>query len=132
MKYKLTPHQYQKLQNMIYNVIEDMMPEHVNIYFHDAFDVYNDINEIVNFDGIDSINFIDLEDENVMRLYLPGYFMDEKRNEKTPLLIVNQNLKGKFDGLFGKDKWHEQIVKWVRYNFPEVFESFVPEIKTVE
>ena len=132
MKYKLTPHQYQKLQNHIYNMIEDIMPEHVNIYFHDAFDVYNDINEIVNFDGIDSINFLDLEDENVMVLYLSGFFTTDEYKMKTPLLRVNRDLKDKFDGLFGKDKWHEQIVKWIRYNFPEVFESFAPEIKTIE
>ena len=37
MKYQLSPSQHQKIKNMIYNVIEDIMPENVNVEFIDGF-----------------------------------------------------------------------------------------------
>ena len=57
MKYQLSPSQHQKIKNMIYNVIEDIMPENVNVEFIDGFDDYDDLNDVPDINQIDSISF---------------------------------------------------------------------------
>jgi hypothetical protein len=81
MKFQLTAHQYQKLQNMIYNVIK-------------------------------------------IRIRNPY------KGGDVPMIVVEYFIQEKLDGLFGEGRWHEQLIKWIENNHPEVT-TLYDKIKSV-
>jgi hypothetical protein len=117
MKFQLSAHQYQKLQNMIYNVIEDIMPEHVNVEYIDGFDDYDDLNEVPDINQIDSVSFYDAESYEILfKIRIRSLYNDDTG----PKIVVEYFIQEKLDGLFGEGRWHEQLIKWIEYNHPEV------------
>jgi predicted AlkP superfamily pyrophosphatase or phosphodiesterase len=127
MKYKLTPHQYQKLQNMIYNVIEDIMPEHINVEYVDGFDDYDDLNEVPDINQIDSVSFYDDESYEILfKIRIRSLYNDDTG----PKIVVEYFIQEKLDALFGEGRWHEQLIKWIEYNHPEVT-TLYDKIKSV-
>jgi len=111
MKYQLSGHQYQKLQNMIYNVIEDIMPEYVNVEYIDG----------------DSVSFYDTESYEILfKIRIRGLYNDDTG----PKIVVEYFIQEKLDGLFGEGRWHEQLIKWIEYNHPEVT-TLYDKIKSV-
>jgi hypothetical protein len=128
MKYKLTPHQYQKLQNMIYNVIEDMMPEYVNVEYIDGFDDYDDLNEVPDINQIDSVSFYDAESyEMLFKIRIKNIY---KGDDDAPIVDVEYFIEEILDALFGEGRWHEQLIKWIENNHPEVT-TLYDKIKSV-
>jgi len=127
MKFQLNAHQYQKLQNMIYNVIEDIMPEYVNVEFIDGFDDYNDLNEVPDINQIDSVSFYDAESYEILfKIRIRSLYNDDTG----PKIVVEYFIQEKLDGLFGEGRWHEQLIKWIEYNHPEVT-TLYDKIKSV-
>jgi hypothetical protein len=127
MKFQLSAHQYQKLQNMIYNVIEDIMPEHVNVEFIDGFDDYDDLNEVPDINQIDSVSFYDAESyEMLFKIRIRSLYNDDTG----PKIVVEYFIQEKLDGLFGEGRWHEQLIKWIENNHPEVT-TLYDKIKSV-
>ena len=127
MKYQLSAHQYQKLQNMIYNVIEDIMPEYVNVEYIDGFDDYDDLNEVPDINQIDSVSFYDAESYEILfKICIRGLYNDDTG----PKIVVEYFIQEKLDGLFGEGRWHEQLIKWIEYNHPEVT-TLYDKIKSV-
>lgn len=127
MKYQLSPSQYQKIRNMIYNVIEDIMPEHVNVEYIDGFDDYDDLNDVPDINQIDSISFYDAESyEMLFKIRIRNPY----RNETVPTIVVEYFIQEKLDGFFGEGRWHEQLIKWIENNHPEVT-TLYDKIKSV-
>jgi hypothetical protein len=127
MKYQLSPSQYQKIQNMIYNVIEDIMPEYVNVEYIDGFDDYNDLNEVPDINQIDSVSFYDAESyEMLFKIRIKNLYNDDTG----PKIVVEYFIQEKLDGLFGEGRWHEQLIKWIENNHPEVT-TLYDKIKSV-
>ena len=85
MKYQLSPSQYQKIQNMIYNVIEDIMPEDIDVEFNTRSETYDDINEVEDINEIEDVNFYDAEDSNRLFQIRLKNLLDFE-NEYTPEL----------------------------------------------
>ena len=127
MKYQLSPSQHQKIKNMIYNVIEDIMPEHVNVEFIDGFDDYDDLNDVPDINQIDSVSFYDAESyEMLFKIRIRNPY----RNGIVPIIIVEYFIQEKLDGFFGEGRWHEQLIKWIENNHPEVT-TLYDKIKSV-
>lgn len=127
MKYQLSAHQYQKIQNMIYNVIEDIMPEYVNVEFIDGFDDYNDLNEVPDINQIDSVSFYEAESYEILfKIRIRSLYNDDTG----PKIIVEYFIQEKLDALFGEGRWHEQLIKWIENNHPEVT-TLYDKIKSV-
>ena len=127
MKYQLSPSQYQKIQNMIYNVIEDIMPEHVNVEYIDGFDDYNDLNEVPDVNEIDSVSFYDAESYDMLfKIGIRNLYKDDTG----PKIVVEYFIQEKLDGFFGEGRWHEQLIKWIENNHPEVT-TLYDKIKSV-
>jgi len=127
MKFQLNAHQYQKLQNMIYNVIEDIMPEYVNVEFIDGFDDYDDLNEVPDINQIDSVSFYDTESYEILfKIRIRGLY----NYDTVPKIVVEYFIQEKLDGLFGEGRWHEQLIKWIENNHPEVT-TLYDKIKSV-
>ena len=130
MKYQISPSQHQKLQNIILNMIEDIMPENVNVEYYTYDATYDDINEVEDINEIDSVGFYDADDYNsLFKIKLKNYF-DTSVNHLAPELETEYDIRDKLNGLFGEGRWHEQMKKWIKYNYPEVT-SLYDEIKTV-
>ena len=128
MKYQLSPSQYQKIQNMIYNVIEDIMPEHVNVEYIDGFDDYDDLNDVPDINQIDSISFYDAESyEMLFKIRIRNLYDGD---DDAPKIVVEYSIEEKLDGLFGEGRWHEQLIKWIENNHPEVT-TLYDKIKSV-
>ena len=127
MKFQLSPSQYQKLQNMIYNVIEDIMPEHINVEYVDGFDDYDDLNEVPDINQIDSVSFYDAESYEILfKIRIRSLYNDDTG----PKIVVEYFIQEKLDGLFGEGRWHEQLIKWIENNHPEVT-TLYDKIKSV-
>ena len=127
MKYQLSPSQYQKLQNMIYNVIEDIMPEHINVEYVDGFDDYDDLNEVPDINQIDSVSFYDAESYEILfKIRIRSLYNDDTG----PKIVVEYFIQEKLDALFGEGRWHEQLIKWIENNHPEVT-TLYDKIKSV-
>ena len=128
MKYQLSPSQHQKIKNMIYNVIEDIMPEHVNVEYIDGFDDYDDLNDVPDINQIDSVSFYDAESyEMLFKIRIRNH---PYRNETVPKIVVEYSIEEKLDGFFGEGRWHEQLIKWIENNHPEVT-TLYDKIKSV-
>ena len=129
MKYQLRPSHYQKIQNMIFNVIEDIMPEDIDVEFNTRSETYDDINEVEDINEIEDVNFYGAEDSNRLFQIRLKNLLDFE-NEYTPELEMEYEIEDKLNGLFGKKRWHEQMKKWIDYNHPDV-KSLYHEIKSV-
>jgi hypothetical protein len=127
MKYQLSAHQYQKLQNMIYNFIEDIMPEYVNVEFIDGFDDYDDLEDVPDVNQIDSVSFYDAESYEILfKIRIRSLYNDDN----CPKIVVEYFIQEKLDGLFGEGRWYEQLIKWIENNHPEVT-TLYDKIKSV-
>ena len=111
------------------SMIEEIMPENVDVEFETHNETYDDINDIEDLDEIEDVNFYDAEDHNrLFKITLKNYLDFE--NEHTPELEIEYEIEDKLNGLFGKKRWHEQMKKWIEYNHPDV-KSLYDEIKSV-
>jgi hypothetical protein len=108
-------------------MIEDIMPEYVNVEFIDGFDDYDDLDEVPDVNQIDSVSFYDEESyEMLFKIHIRNPYM----GGTVPMIVVEYFIQEKLDSLFGKGRWHEQLIKWIEYNHPEVA-TLYDKIKSV-
>lgn len=110
-------------------MIEEILPEDINVEFQTRSENYNDINEVEDPNEIEYVFFHDAEDYGTLfQIKLKDYYDIE--NENTPELQMASDIEIKLNNLFGKKRWHEQMKKWIEYNYPDV-KSLYDEIKEV-
>lgn len=110
------------------SMIEDIMPEDINVEFITRNETYDDINDIEDLEEIEDVNFYDDDYNRLFKIILINLLDFE--NEYTPELEMEYEIEDKLNGLFGKKRWHEPMKKWIEYNHPDV-KSLYDEIKSV-
>ena len=118
MKIIINENQKEKVNNFIYQTIDDMF----------------DIDEMIPVDKEDyeyyPIKVMSPDYENFFWIYFPQYWSDEtylsiERKKRSPILQLEIGYDDKLNRLFG-NLWHDQMIKWLENNFP-----FLPKIKSV-
>lgn len=118
MKVMINENQKEKLNNLIYQKIDDMF----------------DIDEMIPIDSedyeYDPIEIISPNYDKFFRIYLPQYWSDETSEgmlskKRSPILQLEKGYEDRLNSLFS-NLWHDQMIKWVENNFP-----FLPKIKSV-
>ena len=118
MKVLISENQKEKIDNLIYQIIDSMF----------------DIDEMIPYDREDyeqsPLQVIDPDYNLFFNIYFPEYWSDETylsigRKKRSPILQVEIGYDDKLNRLFG-NLWHDQMIKWVENNFP-----FLPKIKSV-
>ena len=115
MRYIITNSQQARIYNLIYDYIEDLMPEETRVEYSDPdedVDLYsNKTTLIVVYDGNYSVIF---------KIYLPNYW-DKGVDliEKSPLVYLYKPYCRELNSTFGI-LWHEPFKQWVIDNFPEL------------
>ena len=51
-------------------------------------------------------------------------------DDDAPKIVVEYSIEEKLDGFFGEGRWHEQLIKWIENNHPEVT-TLYDKIKSV-
>jgi hypothetical protein len=114
MKVLISENQKEKVNNLIYQTIDNMF----------------DIDEMIPVDREDyknvPIQVIDPDYNIFFNIYLPQYWFDKQRKKISPMLQLEKEYEDKLNSLFGS-LWHDQMITWVENNFP-----FLPKIKSVE
>ena len=118
MKLLISENQKEKIDNLIYQIIDNMF----------------DIDEMI---PVDKENYVDAPIEVIdpdynlfFNIYLPQYWPDKTivgntLKNRSPILQLEVEYEDKLNRLFGT-LWHDQMIKWVENNFP-----FLPKIKSV-
>lgn len=118
MKAMINENQKEKLNNLIYQKIDDMF----------------DIDEMIPVDREDDegevIEVISPDYDRFFVVYLPKYWSDKTSEEiyqkkRSPILQLEKGYEDRLNSLFS-NLWHDQMIKWVENNFP-----FLPKIKSV-
>jgi hypothetical protein len=113
MKVVINENQKEKVNNLIYQTIDNMF----------------DIDEMIPVDRENykdvPIQVIDPNYNIFFNIYLPQYWFDKERKNISPMLQLEKEYDDKLNSLFGS-LWHDQMIKWVENNFP-----FLPLIKSV-
>ena len=118
MKLVISENQKEKIDNLIYQIIDNMF----------------DIDEMI---PVDKENYVDAPIEVIdpdynlfFNIYLPQYWPDKTLGgnalkNRSPILQLEVDYEDKLNRLFGS-LWYEPMIKWVENNFP-----FLPKIKSV-
>jgi hypothetical protein len=118
MKIIINENQKEKVNNFIYQTIDDMF----------------DIDEMIPVDREDyeysPIEVISPDYDKFFVVYLPQYWSDEtsegtSQKKRSPILQLETEYEYKLNSKFGS-LWHDQMIMWVENNFP-----FLPKIKSV-
>lgn len=117
MRVNITDSQQARIYNLIYDYIEDLMPEllAVTYYLHG----YESDDE-KKFDSVQVYGI----NETVFRIYKSNYWNPHKSSgrelaELSPIMEVNQEYEKELSSYFG-NTWHEPFKQWVIDNFPEL------------
>jgi len=131
MKIVITESQSEKIYNIIYNYISDMMPSEDIVFEFMTDDELDDeiewgedyLTNLTTHIGAYSDDY-----NSLFRIYLENYFSDEKDKSKTPWLILEFKYSETLNGLFQK-YWHKPMIDWLKTNFREIEKI---NIKTIE
>lgn len=122
MKYIINEVQIGKLNELMYDYINSLLPSKLYFYYHDDIDWKKNLtNNTTHISAYaDAPQFGD-DGETVLRVYLEKYF-DNKELWKDSLPMIELELKYDrlLDDMFGKTKWHDAFLEWVNLNFPEL------------
>jgi len=118
MKLIINENQKEKLNNIIYQTIDNMF----------------DIDEMIPHDIEDyehaPISVISPDYDTFFRIYMSQYWSDHTfegrvRKRRSPILDLEKEYDDKLNSMFGP-LWHDQMIKWVENNF-----LFLPKINSV-
>lgn len=128
MRINITDSQQARLYNLMYDYIEDLIPENLEVsYFMDGLGTYDK-------KEFDSVEVYDIDEyETIFRIYKSNYWNPDnpvglKLAEASPIVDVNKKFEKELSGYFG-NTWHEPFKQWVIDNFPELSDI---HIKTFE
>ena len=131
MRVNITDSQQARIYNLIYDYIEDLMPEELRVEYSDPDedgDLYHGDKRTNKTTAI-SVYQNDGDYSIMFRIYLPNYW--NKRVdliEKSPLVSLYKPYSKELNSTFGP-LWHEPFKQWVIDNFPELSDI---DIKTFD
>lgn len=136
MKYLITETQKEKIYNLIYDYIDNMMPDNPYVEFVRVVsdceedldtELYEDSTQVVVYDN-------DELDEMLFQILLPEFWKSdcyqvnpETRLVNAPILVMSSRL-GVLETLFN-DMWKKPFEDWIQHNIPELGDI---NIKTYE
>jgi len=129
MKYKINSSQEAKIFNLIYDYINDLMPEEFRVEYGDP-DEDGDIyygDKPTNKTSVISVYENDGEYNIIFRIYLPNYW-NKGVAEKSPIISFYKRYIRELNSTFGT-LWHDPFRVWFKHNLPELSDI---EIKTFD
>lgn len=119
MKIKINSSQEARIFNLIYDYIEDLMPEETMVEYSDPDedgDLYHGDNRT---DKTAAISVYDGDYSLIFRIYLPNYW-DKGVDliEKSPIVSLYKPYIRELN-TFGQ-LWHDPFRVWFEHNFPEL------------
>lgn len=119
VKLIINENQYKKVNELIYQTIDDM------------FDIDQMIVEDVADYETQPIQVTSPDYDTFFRIYMSQYWPEGTyggmvRKRRSPILQLEKEYDDKLNSLFGP-LWHEQMIKWVETNFP-----FLPKINSID
>ena len=131
MKYKITSSQQARMFNVIYDYIDDLMPEETRVEYSDPDedgDLYHGDKRTRKTTAISVYNN-EGDYSLIFRIYLPNYWnKGVDLIEKSPLISFYKPYSRELNDMFGKN-WHEPFKMWFKHNFPEISDI---DIKTFD
>lgn len=137
MKYKINNSQQARMFNVIYDYINDLMPEEFRAKYDDT-DEDGDLyygDKPTNKTTVISVYQNDGDYNLMFRIYLPNYWnKGDYWNkgvdliEKSPLISFYKPYSRELNDMFGT-LWHEPFRMWFKHNLPELSDI---EIKTFD
>ena len=131
MKYKINSSQQARMFNVIYDYINDLMPEEFRVEYSDPDedgDLYHG-DKPTNKTSVISVYQNDGGYDLIFRIYLPNYWnKGVELIEKSPFISFYKPYSGKLNTMFGT-LWHEPFKMWFKHNLPELSDI---EIKTFD
>ena len=131
MKIKINSSQEARMFNVIYDYIEDLMPEERRIEYSDPDedgDLYHGDKRTNKTTAI-SVYQNDGDYSLIFRIYLPNYWnKGVDLIEKSPLISFYKTYSKKLNNMFGK-LWHEPFKMWIRHNIPELSDIDIKTFK---
>ena len=122
MKIKINSSQEARIFNLIYDYIEDLMPEETRVEYSDPDedgDLYHGDKRTNKTTAI-SVYRNDGDYSLIFRIYLPNYWnKGVDLIEKSPLISFYKLYSRKLNDMFGT-LWHEPFKMWFKHNFPEL------------
>ena len=129
MKYKINSSQQARMFNVIYDYINDLMPEEFRVEYGDP-DGYGGLyfgDKRTNKTTLISVYQNDGEYDLIFRIYLPNYW-NKGVAEKSPIISFYKRYIRELNSTFGT-LWHDPFRMWFKHNFPELSDI---EIKTFD
>lgn len=131
MKYKINNSQQARMFNVIYDYINDLMPEEFRVEYGDPDedgDVYYG-DKPTNKTSVISVYRNDGDYGLIFRIYLPNYWnKGVDLIEKSPLISFYKPYSRELNDMFGKN-WHEPFKMWINHNIPQISDI---DIKTFD
>ena len=131
MKYKINNSQQARMFNVIYDYIDDLMPQERRVEYSDPDedgDLYHGDRPTNKTTAI-SVYRNDGDYSNMFRIYLPNYWnKGVDLIEQSPIISFYKPYSSKLNTMFGK-LWHEPFKMWFKHNFPELSDI---DIKTFD
>ena len=129
--YKISNSQEARMFNLIYDYINDLMPEETRVEYSDPDedgDLYHGDKRTNKTTAI-SVYRNDGDYSNMFRIYLPNYWnKGVDLIEQSPIISFYKPYSSKLNTMFGK-LWHEPFKMWFKHNFPELSDI---DIKTFD
>lgn len=108
--------QKDRLDEIIYNYIDTLLPTELTFYYYGDDTSYADITN-----DTTHISAEDENDETVLRVYLENYFDNKELwGDSLPMIELELTYDRSLTDMFGKTRWHDAFLKWVNHNFPEL------------
>ena len=122
MKYKINSSQQARMFNVIYDYINDLMPEEFRVEYSDPDedgDLYHG-DKPTNKTSVISVYQNDGGYDLIFRIYLPNYWnKGVELIEKSPIISFYKPYSRELNDMFGT-LWHEPFKMWFKHNFPEL------------
>ena len=131
MKYKINNSQQARMFNVIYDYIDDLMPQERRVEYSDPDedgDLYHGDKRTNKTTAISVYNN-EGDYSLIFRIYLPNYWnKGVDLIEKSPIISFYKPYSRELTTMFGK-LWHEPFKMWVEHNIPELSDI---DIKTFD
>lgn len=128
MKYQISESQNAKLEKLMYNYIDKIIPKKIEFVYYGVSDI--SMSNKLTRDTTHITGFSDKDDEVILRVYLTNYFNNVALwRDSLPMIELELEFERLLNALFGKLKWHNSFLKWVNDNLPELAKL---DIKSVQ
>ena len=131
MKYNIKNSKEARAFNIMYDYIDDLMPEETRVEYSDPDedgDLYHGDRPTNKTTAI-SVYSNEGDYSLIFRIYLPNYWnKGVDLIEKSPIISFYKPYSRELNNMFGK-LWHEPFKIWFKHNFPELSDI---DIKTFD